>query len=233
MKRWLFLTLLPFQSVFAVDLDFSRSSEHFELMCTEKDLPVCDELLEESEKMYGQLSEEFNYRLDHTLSVYMFPDILSFHRAIHREDAPDWIIVSGYDLSIQMVSPLNPGTYHSTESVKKGLLRTITGVFIREKFQGSNPPWWLIEGVTAKKTGWPYVTWCSSPPGILELETMTCSGFGMGYYALSLVSYIQEKYGWEAILGLLEDYSSFEQALGLPKEELVRQWHLYTSQFNN
>lgn len=219
----LFFGLLFFQNAYSLDLNFNHVSEHIEILCTEQDLSICDDLLEASEKMYHQLTQEFAHQMDHKISVYLYPDIHSFHQAIHQENAPDWLIVSDYDSAIQMTSPLHPGSYHTPENIKKALCRGIIHRFIYDKFPKCHAPWWLLSGVTAVKTNWPYVTRPSTLPEE-DLETWSNKTPGLGWCSWSLVSFIEKTYGWEAIHQLLEDYFSFDIILGMSKKELVLQW---------
>ncbi len=223
MKILFFLGLLFFQEAFAIDLNFKRGSEHIEVLCTAQDLTVCNDLLEACEEMYKQLSLEFAYQLEDKIEVFVFPDIHTFHQAIHQEEARDWLIVT-YGTPIQMTSPLRPGSYHSPENVIKALCKSIVHKFIYGKFPQSNAPWWLIAGVTASKTNWPYVTRPPALPNIEDLEAGSNKTPGLGWCALSIVSFIEKSYGAQAIDQLLEDYSSFEKTLGLTKEELILDW---------
>lgn len=226
MKRLFLLGILSFQSLFASDLHFSASSEHFEIACTEQDIKESNALLQLSELLYAQLSQEFRYQFPDKIHVCLFPDIISLHRAINKEDAPDWWIIS-FGSQIRMVSPRNPGPYHSAENVRKAFLKTLVEAFIYNKFNKHNAPWWLVAGVSAKRVDWPYHQLPSFFPKIQELEVATYGIPGMGWCAMSLTSYIEEKYGKEFLLKLLEDYSSFEQVLGLSKEELSDEWHAF------
>jgi len=225
MRKLVLLGFLFVQRLFALDFNYSCVSEHLEIACSEKDVQVCDDLLKLSEKMCERLSEEFHHRLKHKIQVFLFPDIQSFHEAIHQKEAPDWLICA-FESPIQVVSPLNPGSYHSSENVKKVLLRGIVQTFIYDKFKDNNAPWWLIAGITAKKVDWPYVNTSIALPGIAELETSTYGIPGMGWCALSFTTYIEEKYGWKVVLQLLENYSSLEQVIGLSMEKLVLEWQL-------
>lgn len=218
--------MLSFQTLFALDLPQSTNSEHFEIFCSEKDKEEIVTLLQSCETLYSKLSEEFHSQFSSKIQIRLFPDIVTFHEAIDSEDAPDWWIIQ-YGNPIQMVSPLNPGSYHSAENVRKALLKAVVQTFIYHKFPQCNAPWWLIAGVTAKRVDWPYQRVTSFFPEVNELENSTYGLPGMGWCAVSLTSYIEENYGWEALLELLEDYSSFEQVLGLSKEALVNQWHAF------
>src|SRR5579862_5540862 len=92
MRKFILLGLLSFQSVFALDFTYNRVSEHIEIACCEEELQICDMLLEVSEKTYERLSQEFQHQLDHKIRIFLFPDIHSFHEAVHQQNAPDWLI---------------------------------------------------------------------------------------------------------------------------------------------
>jgi hypothetical protein len=139
MRKLVLLGLLSLQRLFALDFNYNCVSEHIEITCSEKDVQVCDDLLKLSEKMCERLSEEFQHQLGHKIQVFLYPDIHSFHEAIHQKDAPDWVICT-LKPPIQMVSPLSPGAYHSSENVKKALLKGIAQAFIYDKFKNCKAP---------------------------------------------------------------------------------------------
>lgn len=226
MKGLFLLGMLSFQSLFASNLHFSSSSEHFEIACAEQDIEESIALLQLSEPLYAQLSQEYHYQFPDKIHVRLFPDITSLHQAIHREDAPDWWIIN-FGSPIQMVSPRNPGPYHSAKNLRKAFLKTLVEAFIYNKFSNHNAPWWLVTGVSAKRVDWPYHPLPSFYPKIQELEAATYGIPGMGWCAMSLTSYIETQYGKESLHKLLEDYSSFEAVLGLSKEELSVEWHAF------
>ncbi|HEY2810428.1 MAG TPA: hypothetical protein VGJ00_03455 [Rhabdochlamydiaceae bacterium] len=169
------------------------NTEHLEITCTEEDLPACRFLLVESEKMYERLAREFDHQFKEKIQIHLYPNLISLHQAINQQKAPDWLICT-HGSPIHIVSPYNPGPYHSCQTATKALLKAVIERFIYDKFPQCRAPWWLIAGITAKKTQWPYShPRASSFPGIRELESATYGDPGMGWYALSLTSYIEEK----------------------------------------
>ncbi|MCE5293581.1 MAG: hypothetical protein LLF94_03070 [Chlamydiales bacterium] len=224
----LFRSLILLLSLYAPLSAYQNSvnSEHFEITCSEQDKEECRALVQSCETLYPKLSEEFQTQFSERIQIQLFPDLTTFHKTIDAEDAPDWWIIQ-FGNPIQMISPLNPGSYHSAENVRKALLKAVVQAFIYNKFPQCNAPWWLVAGITAKRVDWPYQRVPSFLPEINELENSTYGLPGMGWCAVSLTSYIEKKYGWEAVLKLLEDYSSFEQIIGLSKEALVNQWHAF------
>lgn len=70
------------------------------------------------------------------INIHIYPDIKTFHYAVNRLFG-DWYIINNVDENIYMVSPLNPGTYHSSNSIKRAMLGSIATSLVFHKCEKS------------------------------------------------------------------------------------------------
>lgn len=224
-----------------MQIPFYKQNSHFLLFCVEQDHNVGDLLLDAAEKHFEKLSKDFNCSYDTQIKMMIYPNITAFHEAIGYSSAPDWLVACSEPENHMMlnVSPNSPGSVHNFESIFRVSRVNVTKLFIYENFQ--NFPRWLSQGVAFLEANYfirPVVKeWLldvtkknSKIPSLKELESIKHSdsiafsdidGFRISY---SLVEFINEKWGWNKILELLSDYSSFEKILGLSKETFRTEW---------
>ena len=223
--KTLFFCLILFQ-LSAQELNVYQASQHFQCYSSVKDHDIVSELLSIAEDFYSLLNLVFHEDINITIEINLFPDLDSHHQAIGIEDAPSWVVARSNDRKIDIVSPLNPGPVHTGESLKKIFLLSISQIYISNAF-GNDIPYWLLYGVAAKRVNYFSKRLSSPPPTLQDLETddyqtfVDIGGFACGY---SLAAYIESKYGFEKVIDLLKDYSSFEEILGISKDQLYQEW---------
>jgi len=96
-----------------------KESEHAIIHFCEQDCEIVELLLNIIERNYPRIANHLNHHLDKKITVELYPNIEIFHKAFDISDGPDWLIALITQSKIMMVSPLNPGNYHSYKSVFK------------------------------------------------------------------------------------------------------------------
>jgi hypothetical protein len=228
-------------SAFAQSIDelpLYKETSHFKLYCTAVDQVVSDDMLNHLEILFEKLSYEFEHNYSKKISFYVYPDLASFHQAIDCPDAADWVGSYVNENVIKTVSPNNPGPIHNYNSVMKSKELGLVAVFIYNKYPKHGfIPRWLHQGVGLYKANYFSSNTLKSLdknidalPALKQLESINkeddvafnnANGFQVSQ---SLVQFMYEKWGWNSILALLEDYSKFEEILNVNKEEFHAQW---------
>lgn len=227
------LFLLGTLSLAAMELPLYKSTNHFVFYCFEKDHAATDDLARVAEEHYTQMAQEWNHQLNNKIHYYVYPDIKSFHEAIGKPDAQDWLIGENKDKAFHRVSPANPGSFHSYESCVNASIVLLVGSFLHDIYGSyEDNTRWLYQGLGYYKAKRYSVERLRSKindglivPTILELETLGSNDqlyFDRESFLVSgcLVDYMINRFGLPAIQRLLQDYSAFETIFGISKQEL-------------
>lgn len=215
-------------------------NEHFQIFCEEKDQAAANQMLQILESHFGKLSKDFEHLYTDKIHIHIFPTIEQFHEAIHWPSAPAWIVANSGDglepHTFFIVSPVNPGTYHSFESILKISVVNLTKLFIADKYK-KHSPYWLRIGIAFHEAGMVQKNLTKRLievknskgliPTLHQLETVPLEEFNQigGYsYAYALAEFIIQTWGWEKVLALLDDYSSFESVLEVSKQDFRELW---------
>lgn len=208
----------------AENLKLNESSEHFEIFYSQSDKEIAQEFLTVAESFYPQLMQDFDYAFENKLKINIFPNILSFQETYSLRDVFQAIVARCGTKFISIVSPLNPGSYHSADSIRTIFHIDLIQSVIMQKYDYSDSKNWLVFGVAANKAGYqPRSPLPDVLPTIQELET-SFGNSGGHPSAHSFVHFLIGNYGWEKILQLLENYSFFEEILEKSKETIYHEW---------
>ncbi len=219
-----FLFLCRILSAENFGLNQSQASEHFEIFYSQENKEIAQEFLTAAESLYPQLMQDFDHAFENKLEINIFPNILSFQEAYGSKNASQAMVARCGTKFISIVSPLNPGTYHSADSIRTIFQINLIKSVIMQKYGYSNSKNWLVFGIASNKTDYqPRSALPDILPTIQEMESSLekISGHPSAH---SLVHFLIGKYGWEKILQLLENYSLFEEILGKSKEIIYHEW---------
>jgi RNA polymerase sigma-70 factor (ECF subfamily) len=174
--------------------------------------------------------------------VKVFPDVKTFHAAINYPDAPDWVVGTCNGDELMMVSPLNPGSVHTYESLMQVIVHEFVHIAVYYALggKGSTPsPKWLAEGYAQYEAGQindyirKYVASSlteKAPPTWTQLDTVSAMEFGnMNGYAFSvtIVEFLVVTYGIDKLVLLIKEPENIEIIYGLSKDTLEKQWIQY------
>ncbi|MBI5345740.1 MAG: hypothetical protein HZB76_01165 [Chlamydiae bacterium] len=223
------------------DVNFSlyKETEHFQVFCEPQDQEASDVLLTNAEANFEKFSNDFQVFYTDKFKIMVYPNIQSFHEEIGMPDAPDWEVESDGDQTIKIVSPNEPGRVHNFKSIIRCGMAGLAELFIFEKYPKCEENRWLIVGAAFHESHFyirPVVKeWLcdlkaknAAIPSVIQMEQNE-NNFDVDSYRANyaLVEFIKEKWGWESVLKLLEDYSAFENIFGVSKEEFRDQWIVF------
>lgn len=223
-------------------LYLAKESRHFNFYATRGDITVLDSLAITLENNYSRITNHLGVQIDKKINVKVFPDLKAFHAAINYPDAPDWVVGSCNGDELMMVSPLNPGSIHTYESLMQVIVHEFTHIavsYARGDKGWTTIPRWLNEGYAQyeagqlndliRKNAVSSVT-TNAPPTWKQLESASMMEFGnMNGYGLSvtIVEFLVATYGIDKLVLLIKAPENLENIYGLPESTLEKQWIQY------
>jgi len=228
-------------------LNFVKESQHFNFYSTKGDIKVLDSLAITLENNYSKIMNHIGIQIDKKNNVRVYPNVKAFHVAINQPDAPDWVVGTCHGDDLMMVSPLNPGTVHTYESLMQVIVHEFVHMAVYyavgEKGIAALPKW-LSEGYALYESGQindhtrKYVKSSllkKAPPTWTELDAASDLEFGkMNGYAFSgtIVEFLIVTYGIDKLVLLIKKPENIEIIYGLSKNALEQQWIQYLEHEN-
>ena len=223
-------------------MSLAKESQHFAFYSTKGDNGVLESLASILENNYARITNRLGVQLERKINVKIFPDVKSFHVAINRPAAPDWFVGSCVGDTILMVSPLNPGSVHTYESLMQVIVHEFVHIAVYyalgEKVINELPKW-LSEGYAQYEAGQINEHIRKSvrstltnriPPTWKQLDAASAMEFGqMNGYGLSvtIVEFLIETYGIDKLISLIKEPEHIETIYGLTENTLEKQWIHY------
>lgn len=102
-----------------------HSSQHFDFYSTENDSKTLNNISKKLEKNYDRITEHLQTQFSKKIRVLIYPNIESFHKAIHKPNAPGWVVGTAAINELKMVSPLNPGKVHTYQSLMQVIVHEL------------------------------------------------------------------------------------------------------------
>jgi hypothetical protein len=242
---FLFLTIPKLAGQTSDSLNLAKESQHFDYYSTYGDLKVLDSLAITLENNYSRITNHLGIQIDKKIKVKVFPDIKAFHAAINLPDAPDWVVGTSYTDEILMVSPLNPGSVHTYESLMQVMVHEFTHLalyYARGDKGFTGLPRWLGEGYAQYEAGQinEYVRRSvrsslleKEPPTWTQLDTASFMEFGNmnGYaFSASIVEFLVDTYGIDKLVLLIKEPENIEIIYGSSLNALEKQWIRFLKQ---
>lgn len=227
-------------------LSFVKESMHFNFYSAKNDINVLDSLAIILENNYTRITKRLGIQIDKKIDVRIFPDIKSYHVATNQPDAPDWVVGTMTEEGIMMVSPLNPGSIHTHQSLMQVVVHEFVhfAVYYACGEKGiKRLPRWLNEGYAQYEAGQINKVVRRSakssmikevPPTLTQLDTVSAMEFGyMNGYALSVsaVEFMIDTYGIDKLVLLIKEPENPEIIYGLSKDALEKQWIEYVKEY--
>jgi hypothetical protein len=231
-----------------VTLEFQKKSRHFEIYSKEEDRKVLDDLLRTLENSCNRITNHLQTHFTSRIKVKIYPDVKSFHEALYLNKAPDWVVGAFAFNELKMVSPLNPGSAHTYESLMKAIVHELVHaaiVNVRGSQGLTGLPKWLNEGYAfyeahqmnddmRKKVKSDLLE--KAPPTWTQLDTAGIVQFGdMDGYALSttIIEFLVDTYGSDKVRKLIKEPEKMNIIYGASNEELEKQWIRYLKIYDN
>lgn len=225
-------------------LNLAKESQHFAFYSTRGDIEVLDSLAITLENNYSRITNRLGIQIGKKINVRVFPNLASFHAAIHYPDAPDWVVGSSIDDELLMISPLNPGSYHTYKSLVQVVVHEFVhiAVYYARGGKGSTPlSRWLSEGYAQYEAGQinenirkivKTSLTDKTPPTWTQLDSASAMEFGkMNGYGLSvtIVDFLISTYGMDKLVLLIKNPENIEIIYGLTESTLEKQWIQYVT----
>jgi len=223
-------------------LKLAKESLHFGFYSTNGDIKVLDSLATTLENNYSRITNHLGIQINKKINVKVFPNVKAFHAAINLPDAPDWVVGKGSANELMMVSPLNPGSSYTYESLMQIIVHEFVhlAVYYTRADKGmAGFSKWLSEGYACYEAGQinEYIRKSIEsslsekvPPTWTQLERASEIEFGnMNGYGLSItiVEFLIVRYGINKLVLLIKDLENIETIYGLSKDALEKQWIQY------
>ena len=219
------------------ELPFYRETQQFKIVCLPTECDAADEILEESEKFFAQLSENLQHDYSTQITVKIYPDLHTFHYAINYPNASDWVVGELQEHAYAIVTPCNPGPAHSYDSIIKANNTNLAELFIIDKYPHTNIPRWLHQGTALYFANYfsdasveKFINTVEILPSLEQLENIDkednqgfaeLDGFIVSYL---LVRFIDTQWNRATLLALLDNYADFENILGFLKKSVEIHW---------
>lgn len=213
-------------------ISLQKKTDHFDIYCTPSEATYMDTLPDQVEESYQKITSDLDVKMKNRISLYIYPDIQSFHIAIGKPDAPAWYIGEGNYCSISVVSP----GLSQLRVIRHEMTHSICGQF-------AGLPQWLFQGIAmfeGKET----------PASQIESKVEECVKAGKipsfrdlsvdydsysqmnGSYEFSytMVDYLINRFGFEKLKVLLRAPSDFPGVFGFSEDEVYKDFKAYLIQ---
>jgi hypothetical protein len=225
----------------ANSLELQLASEHFAFYSDEGDRDVLDRLATTLESNYSRITSHMQTQFAEKIRVYIYPTVESFHSAVFLPDAPDWIVGAAGRNELKMVSPRNPGSAHTYNSLMQAIVHELTHtVVLNVREQGHvGLPKWLNEGYAFYEAGQMTEDMRTvvkensvkrSLPSWIELDQAGTVEFGDmdGYaYSTTIIEFLVDSYGRDKLRRLILAPEKATEIYGASNEELEKMWIEY------
>jgi len=239
-----FLTLPQLAGQNIDSLNLVKESSHFNFYSTIDDITVLDSLAITLEDNYTRITNHLGVQIDKKIKVSVFPSVKAFHAAINYPEAPDWVVGTWNVDELLVVSPLNPGSSHTYESLMQVIVHEFVHltVYYAVGNRMATLPRWLNEGYAQYEAGQinEYIRKSvtsglleKAPPTWTQLEKASAIEFGnMNGYALSvtIVDFLIANYGIDKLALLIKEPENIEIIYGSSLDALEKQWILYLNE---
>lgn len=217
-------------------LKLQLESQYFRFYSFNKDAKCLNDLNKSLQENYKRISNDLNVSIKDKVDIEIYPDIQSYHNAIGVPMAPAWNVGTGWKGRIKMVSPLNPGKYHTYDTLMQVVVHEFTHVMISEINSNlKNIPLWLNEGTAAFEAKQMnnniqntlrIKIQNNEIPSLFAMNTENLSDGGYAF-SYTAVEYVVKNYGYNALIKLIKSPSDLQKILGCSNEEFEKRWKNY------
>jgi len=219
-------------------LSLEFTSENFNFYSKKQDVKVLEDLSNVLESGYLRLTKDMQTSFNSKIDVFIYPNIKSFHNAINQPDAPDWAVGAASKNELKMVTPLNPGSEHSYESLMKAIVHELTHTIVLNfRKQGLvGLPNWLNEGYAyyeanqldeSQRELVQTQLLNGAIPSWNELEKANNYQFGdMNGYPISatIIEFLVKSFGLDKLKQFIIEPENVEKIYEVTKEKLEGLW---------
>ena len=220
-----------------ITLEKQVKTQNFIFYSKDEDKKCIDDLSRELDDNQKFITNKLKVKIDSKIKVQIYPDIKSLHVAMDMVNANDSIVGTGWGDELKIVSPLNPGTIHNYDTVKKVLTHEFTHVVISKINNNINAiPAWLNEGIATyevkqlNEKAREFIKQRVSENKIPSFESLT-KGFntpdGSHIFSYTIAEFLVNKYGYDKIIDILKTPEGLEKVLETSISDFEKQWICY------
>lgn len=226
-------------------LDRTFYTKHFVLHYLQQDSSAVYDVSQILENNYDRVLAEFQLKnLDTSVHVEIYPDIKHYHFAIGNFEAPQSDAGMAVDMNLfKMVSPENPGTYHTKESLLKAAVHEFAHCvhyhFIdhlrkeeRTRINNSNEAPWLFEAMASyiaqqfySPARFEYMQ-KKQYPTVQQLNDVEGDGkiYDIGFV---IIDFIKQKWGQGGLISLLKSNGNVHETFNVSEHEFEADLYRY------
>ena len=216
----------------SIKLQFEN--ENFTFHSFDKDKECIEDLTKALDENYDTITNNYKVSLKDKVKIVIYSNIDAFHNNMGMQNSPDWVAGSAWRNEIYMVSPLNPGTVHTYDSLMKVIVHEFVHVVQYDIYPYNYPKRWLAEGLASYEAGQiPNKTIMKvkiDGGKIPTLSDMNSKNFAEndGYdFSYTVAEYLVKEYGYEPIIDMIKTPQKMEEILGKSLDEFEKDWINY------
>lgn len=191
------------------DMILQSESNHFKFYSEDQDKECLEDLSAALEDNYTRITDDLDIQLNKKVDIYIYSNLSTFHEAIGKPEAPDWVVghVKPGSNTIRMVNPSNADR-RPYSNFMKVIVHEFTHI-VAENINSDiySIPIWLSEGVA-----------------MFEANMYNFGDKGGYQFSYLIVKYIVEAYGYDELIALIKSPSEFQKIFGLLKEDFQKEW---------
>jgi len=210
--------------------------DNFSFYYEKSDDKTVDAVLKVLNENSSRVKTSLKIKENALINVYIYSSVYSLH--LHRFGffigifLPDWYVGDNTNQSVLIVSPNNPGSAHSYESIMGACVHEYVHV-LTDRIN-PNTEKWIKEGIAVYLAGQKPERSSIRRASIAFSDFSNINGlkFGkIGGYPLSyiLIEFIEKKYGFDKILELINSNNDYAKTFGKGKREIYDEWMDYLS----
>lgn len=217
-----------FQTEDYIKLQFEN--EKFIFHSADKDKECIEDLVKALDTNYDKITQNLGVILNDKVKIIIYPDIEVFHNNVGIRNEGDWLVGIAEENIIHIVSPLNPGTQHTYESIMKAIVHEFVHVVQHNIYQ-NYPYRWMNDGLATYFANqvpngriMDELIDKDEIPSLMDMNGKKFVEIGGYDFSYTVVEYLVEKYGYETIVEMLKAPDNIEEILGKTLDEFEKDW---------
>lgn len=204
------------------------------LYFNEKDLKGAEAILQQLERDIPRINRILNFHTNQKVKIYIYENQKIFQRKkyglISYLFNLNWYIGDNIKDNIIIVSPLNPGSVHTFESIVKAVSHEYVHAILYKI--NSSIPLWLNEGIALYLTnGSPFLTIKDTKiPTYKETQSnnpiifANANGYGTAH---TYIEFLSLAYDFDSIIKLINSPKNYIDIFGCTDKKLYENWLIY------
>jgi hypothetical protein len=215
-----------------LSLQTCEETKHFILYCTDVDKSATAAIALQLENDYERITTHLNHQPLVKINVEIYPNLQSFHAAVGHQHGLEWFVGNASSGMLRMVTPLNPGSKHSFDSIMQTATHEFTHLIVDE-ITGLEIPDWLDEGIATYESGQQQTQFVVARteydlPRIGDLNFESGIDTSTIYaFSYTIVEFIVKEFGYDHLVALTATAGNLEETLGMSEIEFEKVWHQF------